>query len=116
MCYDSDVEINQSAKNLQNSSAQNTKEEINKVYYQSKVYPNPASDYSSIKWMIFEKIVNCKIKVYNVDGVLMTEKAINEVQGECIIDTRNWSSGTYNVIIENNNEKKTNEKLVIVEK
>lgn len=115
-CYDSDVEISQSAKNLQNSSTQNTKDEINKVYYQSKVYPNPASDYSSIKWMIFEKIVNCKIKVYNVDGVLMTEKAINEVQGECIFDTRNWSSGTYNVIIENNNEKKTNEKLVIVEK
>lgn len=113
-CFEDEIE----EKSLQVSETvgQNSKEDINRIYYQASLYPNPASDYSSIKWTIFEKIVNCKLKVYNSAGVVVLEKELTEVQGEDIIDTRTLSSGTYTVIIENNNERKTSDKLVIIEK
>lgn len=98
------------------TDANAAQQDANKVYYSITAFPNPATDYVTIKWNIYEKLNDCKIFVYSLDGKLMTTKTIDRPEGELMIDTKAYKGGTYQYVIENNQVTKTGDKFVVVNK
>jgi hypothetical protein len=81
-----------------------------------QVYPNPAENYTSLKWEILDELKDCQYVVYTIEGIEVNRNNILNNQGEVVIDTRNYKNGTYLISIENKGVKKQVTKFVVINK
>ncbi|MDR0802730.1 T9SS type A sorting domain-containing protein [Fluviicola sp.] len=90
-----------------------SKEALNQIYYAVSVFPNPANNYTSVKYSIFEQLVDPEIKVYSSEGKLIETLYISENEGEKLIDTRKLKNGLYYFTIVNSGEAKVSDKFIV---
>jgi len=86
---------------------------LEEIMYNIKVYPNPASDFTSIKWEIFDELNNAHYKIFDLNGREMASGAIEGNEGEQVIDTRSLTNGAYIINIYNDGIMKFNSKLIV---
>ena len=65
------------------------------------VYPNPASDYFIVQLSLQTLIGKHQLVVADATGKLVHQAAINQAGQQLAIDVQQWSSGTYQVTIMN---------------
>jgi len=111
ICFEPDNTL--TAEN-NHSTVSNVSTNKNEVFYEVSAYPNPAIDYVSIKWNIYEKLNNCKVSMFDLNGTLIETKSIDRNSGENAFNTKSLAAGVYSYIIENNGEPKANGKIVII--
>ena len=68
------------------------------------LYPNPSADFTNLN-VTTKAATTGKVFVYNTVGQLVFEKAIALTEGanNIVIDTKNFSSGVYNVVLSSSN-------------
>ena len=93
-----------------NAMAHPTLEEL---MYNVELYPNPANDFSSIKWEIFDVLENCTYQIFDLSGKKLSSGAIPDNKGELTLDTRRYNNGTYIINIYNGGALKSSSKLVV---
>ncbi len=81
--------------------------------YNITVYPNPASEFTSIKWEIYDELENALYKIFDINGREMGSGAIEKNTGEKVIDTRSLENGVYIINIYNEGVMKFNSKLIV---
>jgi len=86
---------------------------LTELFYNLQVYPNPAENYTSLKWEILDELKDCQYVVYTIEGIEVNRNNILNNQGEVVIDTRNYKNGTYLISIENKGVKKQVTKFVV---
>ncbi|RYM31499.1 T9SS type A sorting domain-containing protein [Brumimicrobium glaciale] len=77
------------------------------------IYPNPASDFTSIKWEIYDELKNSHYRIFDLNGREMGSGAIEENEGEQVIDTRSLTNRVYIINIYNGGIMKMNSKLIV---
>lgn len=87
--------------------------ELNNILYNVKVYPNPASSYTSISWEIYDNLKDAGYSVVDLSGREQLQGKLSSNQGEEVIDTRGFKQGVYIITIYNNGELKVSRKLVV---
>src|SRR5204863_4407838 len=65
------------------------------------LFPNPSIDKLSIQLSQFNTNSNCKISIYNLQGQLLLQEAIENINSE--ITVSEFPKGMYNLKIENSN-------------
>lgn len=88
-------------------------EELNNILYNVNIYPNPAADYTSIQWEIFDELRDAHYRVLDLNGRELLAGALTSNKGEEIIDTRKLGQGVYIIGIYNNQQLMVNKKLVV---
>jgi hypothetical protein len=86
---------------------------LEELMYNVELYPNPANDFSSIKWEIFDVLENCTYQVFDLSGKKIASGAIPDNKGELTLDTRRYNNGTYIINIYNGGVLKNSSKLVV---
>ncbi len=68
------------------------------------LYPNPSADFTNLN-VTTKTATSAKVFVYNTVGQLVFDKAITLTEGfnNVVIDTKNFSSGIYNVVLSTSN-------------
>jgi hypothetical protein len=87
--------------------------ELVEILYNVTVYPNPANDFTSVKWEIYDELQNANFKVFDLNGQEVMNGLINENSGEKVLDVRLLENGVYIIGIYNNGVKKMNKKLIV---
>ena len=78
---------------------------------QLRLAPNPATTETELFYSLEANATD--VAVYNMEGKLVAKINILEKGNHCTIDTRRFSAGTYIVILECNNKKMAEQKLII---
>lgn len=113
ICYEKELAFeNSQAKSIM-APTQNNKEDLNDVLYNVKLYPNPAKDYTSIQWEIYDELKNARYSVVDLNGRELLKGVLSDNKGEQVINTRKLGQGVYIIGIYNNNEMKVNRKLIV---
>ncbi|PWH84954.1 zinc-dependent metalloprotease [Brumimicrobium oceani] len=86
---------------------------LEELMYNITVYPNPASDFTSIKWEIYDELNNSHYKIFDLNGREMGSGAIEKNEGEQVIDTRSLTNGVYIINFYNDGIMKMNSKLIV---
>ena len=81
--------------------------------YNIKLYPNPANDYASIQWEIYDELKDANYRVVDLNGREQLSGVLGDNRGEQVLDTRKLKNGVYIIGIYNNNQLKVSKKLVI---
>lgn len=111
ICYEKNLLPNTSQQKP-TSFTSNTAE-LNNILYNVKVYPNPASSYTSISWEIYDNLKDAGYSVVDLSGREQLQGKLSSNQGEEVIDTRGFKQGVYIIAIYNNGELKVSRKLVV---
>lgn len=112
ICFEKELMFGEPQAKSKMIPSQNT-EELNNIFYAVKLYPNPAKDYTSIQWEIYDELNNAHYNVIDLNGRELLSGSISENKGEQVIDTREFKQGFYIIGIYNNNQLKTNKKLIV---
>jgi hypothetical protein len=67
------------------------------------IYPNPASDYIKINTGSNKFTGNVSVKLYDLNGKLLIDKVFDAAFNDIKLPISNVTSGTYFVIVNNNN-------------
>ena len=86
---------------------------LEELMYNITVYPNPANEFTSIKWEIYDELENAQYKIFDINGREMGLGSIEENTGEKVIDTRSLENGVYIINIYNEGVMKFNSKLIV---
>ena len=78
---------------------------------QLKLYPNPAKDLVIIQHNL--EIENATVEVYDISGRIVYKNLLASTSGELQLNTGNYQSGIYLVIVKQNNKVVQLEKLII---
>jgi len=114
ICYEKEVpEGGGMAKMLTIPAPSGDEPTLEELMYNITVYPNPASDFTSIKWEIYDELNNSHYKIFDLNGREMGSGAIEENEGEQVIDTRSLRNGVYIINIYNEGVMKMNSKLIV---
>ncbi len=84
-----DIPIKSHSKN----TASGTSIDVNEEYV--KIYPSPAKEWVLIKWNLLSNDNITNVEVTNSLGVNQTAILLEALEGEKIIDTREWNAGIY---------------------
>ena len=85
--------------------------EINSIAIESKVYPNPANDFTTIEASDLKFETKCEVKITDVLG---REISVNEMKdGKANINLSNFSKGLYTYSVYNNKTVVSKGKLVV---
>jgi hypothetical protein len=114
ICYDKEVsEGGGMAKMLTIPTPSGDAPSLEELMYNITVYPNPASEFTSIKWEIYDELENAQYKIFDLNGREMGSGIIEENTGEKVIDTRSLENGVYIINIYNDGIMKMNSKLIV---
>ena len=114
ICYEKEMPEGESMAKMLTIPAPSLDEPtLEEIMYNIKVYPNPASDFTSIKWEIFDELNNAHYKIFDLNGREMASGAIEGNEGEQVIDTRSLTNGAYIINIYNDGIMKFNSKLIV---
>ncbi|PWH85764.1 T9SS type A sorting domain-containing protein [Brumimicrobium oceani] len=114
ICFEKEVpEGGGMAKMLTIPAPSGNEPTLEELMYNITVYPNPASEFTSIKWEIYDELENAQYKIYDMNGREIGTGSIEENTGEKLIDTRNLENGVYIVNIYNDGIMKMNSKLIV---
>lgn len=113
ICYEKDLAFGNSQAKSMMLPPQNNQEELNNVLYNIKLYPNPANDYASIQWEIYDELKDANYRVVDLNGREQLSGVLGDNRGEQVLDTRKLKNGVYIIGIYNNNQLKVSKKLVI---
>src|SRR5690554_1961233 len=111
ICYDKEI-LNGNSQPKSMVASSSTPELVD-ILYSITVYPNPANDFTSIKWEIYDELKDAQYKIYDMNGREMGSGIIEENKGEKIIDTRSLDNGVYIINIYNDGVMKMNSKLIV---
>ncbi len=68
---------------------------IQSQYYQLKVFPNPASDYTTFEWNLVNLESAAMLRVFDATGREIAAKVVSDVEGQWLLDTRAFANGFY---------------------
>jgi len=112
ICYEKEMVDEESSEKMLTPPSLNEKT-LEEIMYNITVYPNPASDFTSIKWEIYDELKNSHYKIFDLNGREMGSGAIEGNVGEQVIDTRSLTKGVYIINIYNDGIMKMNSKLIV---
>lgn len=115
ICYEKTFAFGNPQPKAMTVPTPNTKEELNNVLYNVNVYPNPAKDYTSLQWEIYDELKDARYSVVDLNGRELLNGILTGNKGEQVIDTRKLGQGVYIIGVYNNNEMKVNRKLIVVD-
>lgn len=115
ICYEKTFAFGNPLPKAMSVPTPNNKEELNNVLYNVNVYPNPAKDYTSIQWEIYDELKDARYSVVDLNGRELLNGVLTGNKGEQVIDTRKLGQGVYIIGVYNNNEMKVNRKLIVVD-
>jgi alpha-tubulin suppressor-like RCC1 family protein len=95
---------------IPNICASLSQNEFNVPYKVIQLYPNPAKEMVSISYSLNEK---ANISLYDLSGRLLQQHTTQTTQGEWQCNTSQMPEGVYIVVIQNQNGKVWQEKLII---
>lgn len=107
ICYDNPEELGDTQK------ISIVKPTVEEILYSLDVYPNPGSNFTSLKWEIYDVLNNCNYIIYDLNGKQMFRNEISKNHGEVTIDTRKLNNGFYSISIQNNGEIKKTIKFIV---
>src|SRR5690554_228379 len=116
ICYEKDLAYIPQGNTKSLTIQKNNKEEINDILYNVKLYPNPADDYTSIQWEIYDELKDARWSVVDLSGRELLSGSLPHNKGEQVIDTRQLGQGIYIINIYNNGQMKADRKLVVEER
>lgn len=112
ICYEKELAFNE-PQTKSNIIPNSKTEELNNILYEVKLFPNPAKDYTSIQWEIYDELNNAHYRIVDLNGRELLKGVLSDNKGEQVIDTRKLGQGFYIIGIYNNNEMKVNRKLIV---
>lgn len=112
ICFEKEL-VFEEPKIKSNMVLNSKSEELNNILYNVNIYPNPAADYTSIQWEIFDELRDAHYRVLDLNGRELLAGALSSNKGEEIIDTRKLGQGVYIIGIYNNQQLMVNKKLVV---
>src|SRR5690554_6178255 len=112
ICFEKEL-VFEEPKTKSNMVLNSKSEELNNILYNVNIYPNPAADYTSIQWEIFDELRDAHYRVLDLNGRELLTGALTSNKGEEIIDTRKLEQGVYIIGIYNNQKLMVNKKLVV---
>ena len=68
---------------------------IQSQYYQLRVYPNPATDYTTFEWDLVNLESTARISIMDVTGRVIVTKPVDQLEGQWLWDTRGISRGLF---------------------
>ncbi|MBL7882456.1 MAG: T9SS type A sorting domain-containing protein [Bacteroidia bacterium] len=93
--------------------AYNEKEEpLREITNKLKVYPNPASDFSTVEIKLDETITNAEFIIYNLLGSKVYSQQVKNID-VLTIDTKELNNGIYLYVLKTNNEIIEKQKVII---
>lgn len=113
ICYEKDMSQGSHQAKAMMLPTQNNNEGLNNVLYNANIYPNPAKDYTSIQWEIYDKLQDAHFSIVDLNGRVLLRGVLSVNKGEQVIDTRRLDQGVYIISIYNNNQLKMNKKLIV---
>ncbi|RYM32415.1 T9SS type A sorting domain-containing protein [Brumimicrobium glaciale] len=114
ICYEKEIpEGGSMAKMLTIPAPSGNEPSLEEIMYNITVYPNPASDFTSIKWEVYDELNNAHYKIFDLNGREMGSGAIEKNEGEKVVDTRSLTNGVYIINIYNDGIMKMNSKLIV---
>lgn len=113
ICFEPELALLNTENKMLPTPTKNTKDLANALY-DFKIFPNPAKEYVSITWEIFDNLVETTYSITDLSGKTHLQGSINSNKGEQQIDTRMLKEGLYILNIHNNNQNKTSKKLIII--
>ncbi len=113
ICFEPELALLNTENKMLPTPTKNTKDLANALY-DFKIFPNPAKEYVSITWEIFDNLVETTYSITDLSGKTHLQGSINSNKGEQQIDTRMLKEGLYILNIHNNNQIKTSKKLIII--
>ncbi len=78
-----------------------------------KSFPNPADDYIKIAYTLPSSIKEAKVEIFSMDGKVVKTCTIDKNFKELLIDTKDFSNGTYFCQINSNGTKISNTKFIV---
>lgn len=111
ICYERELMVDEFG--LKSSSVTIPEKSLEDILYNVELYPNPAVDYTSIKWEIYDEIKEAHYVIVDINGREINRGDVLENKGEIVIDTRNLRQGIYIIGIYNKNGLKANKKLMV---
>jgi hypothetical protein len=113
ICYEKELPYGNPQNKAMMIPSKNNQEELNNILYNIKIYPNPAKDYASIFWEIYDELNNLRYNVVDLNGREQLNGVLSNNKGEQVLDTRKLRNGVYIIGIYNNNQLKVSKKLVV---
>ena len=74
-----------------------------------ELFPNPAKDHVTIQW---DSQLSLIVAVYDAAGRLVGNPV--EKTGECQLNTSNWDTGIYSVVLSDQQGNRVNKRMVIL--
>lgn len=68
---------------------------IQSQYYQLRVYPNPATDYTTFEWDLVNLESAARISIMDVTGRVIVTQSVNQLEGQWLWDTRGIPRGLF---------------------
>lgn len=113
ICYEKELATGNAQNKAMLIPSANSQEALNNVLYTVTLYPNPAKEYTSIQWEIYDELNNLHYNVVDINGREQLSGILSDNKGEQVIDTRKLKQGLYIIGIYNNNQLKVSKKLVV---
>ncbi|WNJ16660.1 T9SS type A sorting domain-containing protein [Pontibacter sp. G13] len=88
---------------------------IRESYYQAHAFPNPGDGHITIEWSVVSIEGELELQVLDIQGRQVTTHSIGEKQGQWLIDSRDFPSGTYfHRLVDAQGEILASDKIVII--
>lgn len=113
ICYEKELATGNAQNKAMMIPSANSQEALNNVLYTVTLYPNPAKEYTSIQWEIYDELNNLHYNIVDLNGREQLSGILFDNKGEQVIDTRKLKQGIYIIGIYNNNQLKVSKKLVV---
>ncbi|MCC7026228.1 MAG: hypothetical protein IT265_04690 [Saprospiraceae bacterium] len=85
------------------SNSEPDKDQIVKDSYMS-IDPSPIDDICMIKFGLIEKLINAKIRIYSIEGILLDEVSISSPVNQVKLDSKLWPSAVFTAVLINDNK------------
>jgi len=98
-----------------NSDQREQKEKIEVLAKLNSIiaWPNPAHDYSTVKFRVLKASENTQIRVFDIQGNILISKMLGDrYQGQEILDLRRFPPGTFIIEVLQDNEQIATTKLI----
>jgi hypothetical protein len=115
LCFHYDICYNfpGGPKDNSNQREEREKSEVLAKLNSVLVWPNPANDYSSVKFRVLKASENTIIRVFDIQGNVLLSKVVGErYQGEEILDLRKFPPGMFLVELLQDNKQVATTKLI----